>query len=301
MTREARYMAATPGRQSNQLYVDVEPEPPPAEASHGPQERQSARQMLMSVAHRGGTEASAHQVMASEWADTGSLARLREGAREPSHSGQLGALAESVGRRRLTCHGGGHKTPLAEWDQPVSPLDNLEPSGPRVGTALFKLVAIGSVRDDPAAALQAVLRNWEGPPADALRGPDRWWQGWSPGPKARGRGPRYGRCLVGAPWGHRCVARPFGTSTGQAAPTTMPTSARPSRLSTASGPDVLGGRHPCCQAWSVRRRQDSQLFRAPDCEGQRNAGTTSSRKSRSALSSKGSSIWIIQWETPMSA
>ncbi len=69
-------MAATPGRQSNQLYVDVEPEPPPAEASHGPQERQSARQMLMSVAHRGGTEASAHQVMASEWADTGSLARL---------------------------------------------------------------------------------------------------------------------------------------------------------------------------------------------------------------------------------
>ena len=65
----------------------------------------------------------------------------------------------------------------------MSPLDNLEPSGPRVGTALFKLVAIGSVRDDPAAALQAVLRNWEGPPADALRGPDRWWQGWSPGPK----------------------------------------------------------------------------------------------------------------------
>ncbi len=68
MTREALYVAATRGSESNRLHVNVASEPPGDDASHGPVEPQSARQVLISVAHRRGAEASAHQVMASEWA-----------------------------------------------------------------------------------------------------------------------------------------------------------------------------------------------------------------------------------------
>ena len=39
MTREALYVAATRGRDSNRLYVDVEPEPANAGMAHGPTER----------------------------------------------------------------------------------------------------------------------------------------------------------------------------------------------------------------------------------------------------------------------
>ena len=76
MTREALYVAATRGRESNRLYVDVEPEMPGAEASHGQPERLSARQVLISVAHRRGAESSAHQVMAAKWATAESLSQL---------------------------------------------------------------------------------------------------------------------------------------------------------------------------------------------------------------------------------
>jgi conjugative relaxase-like TrwC/TraI family protein len=76
MTREALYVVATRGRESNRLYVDVEPEPAGAEASHGQPERVSPRQVLISVAHRRGAEVSAHQTMAAEWSIAESLEKL---------------------------------------------------------------------------------------------------------------------------------------------------------------------------------------------------------------------------------
>ncbi|MDA8301129.1 MAG: hypothetical protein M0005_06205 [Actinomycetota bacterium] len=60
MTREALYVAATRGKESNRLYVDVEPEPPNAGMAHGPAERLSAREVLVAVASRRGADISAH-------------------------------------------------------------------------------------------------------------------------------------------------------------------------------------------------------------------------------------------------
>ena len=53
MTREALYVAATRGRESNKLYVDVEPELSGAKSSHGQPERLSARHVLRFCEARG--------------------------------------------------------------------------------------------------------------------------------------------------------------------------------------------------------------------------------------------------------
>ena len=76
MTREALYVAATRGRESNRLYVDVEPEPANAGMAHGPTERLAAREVLLAVVSRRGAELSAHQTMASEWARAASFEQL---------------------------------------------------------------------------------------------------------------------------------------------------------------------------------------------------------------------------------
>ena len=68
MTREAIYVAATRGRESNRLYVDVEPEPANADMAEAPAERLAAREVLVAVASRRGADISAHETMASEWA-----------------------------------------------------------------------------------------------------------------------------------------------------------------------------------------------------------------------------------------
>ena len=76
MTREALYVAATRGSESNRLYVDIEPEPANAGMDHGPAERLGAREVLLAVASRRGADISAHEAMASEWAKTASFEQL---------------------------------------------------------------------------------------------------------------------------------------------------------------------------------------------------------------------------------
>ena len=76
MTRETLYVAATRGKESNRLYVDVEPEPANAGMDHGPTERLAAREVLLAVISRRGADISAHQAMASEWARAASFEQL---------------------------------------------------------------------------------------------------------------------------------------------------------------------------------------------------------------------------------
>ena len=76
MTRESLYVAATRGRESNRLYVDVEPEPSNADMAHGPTERLAAREVLVAVASRRGADVSAHETMSAEWARAASFEQL---------------------------------------------------------------------------------------------------------------------------------------------------------------------------------------------------------------------------------
>ncbi|MGO9658033.1 MAG: AAA family ATPase [Acidimicrobiales bacterium] len=76
MTREALYVAATRARESNRLYVDVEPQPPGAEMDHGRPEVLDARDVLVAIAARKGAERSAHQARAVAWEKATSFEQL---------------------------------------------------------------------------------------------------------------------------------------------------------------------------------------------------------------------------------
>jgi hypothetical protein len=76
MTREVLYVAATRARESNRLYVDVEPQPAGAEMAHGPGEHFEVRDVLIAVAARKGAERSAHQAMAVAWEKATSFEQL---------------------------------------------------------------------------------------------------------------------------------------------------------------------------------------------------------------------------------
>jgi hypothetical protein len=160
MTREALYVAATRGRESNWLHVDVEPEPPGVEASHGQPERLSARQVLISVAHRRGAEISAHQTMNAEWASAESLEQL---IRE--HESLVAAARSERWENALA--GAGFSADVvaaarrsAEWDRLVRTLNNAEDSCVPVGVLLSQLAAFVGTEADPAGVLQVALQRY---------------------------------------------------------------------------------------------------------------------------------------------
>jgi conjugative relaxase-like TrwC/TraI family protein len=186
MTRETLYVAATRGRESNKLYVDVELEAPGAEASHGHPERLYARQVLISVAHRRGAEASAHQAMAGEWASAESLGRLVAEHESLVAAASSGRWEAELGRAGLAPETVVAARSSAAWDGLVRALDAAEDRGLPVGAGLRRLAAAGLVPSgpDPAAALQTVISRWEPGAEGRLQHPREMVAGLVP--RARG-------------------------------------------------------------------------------------------------------------------
>ncbi len=106
MTREALYVAATRAREANRLYVDVEPEPAGADMAHGQADRLSAREVRVAVASRRGTDLSAHQTIASEWAKAASFDQL---VRE--HQSLVAVARATLGERTARRRSGGRRGP----------------------------------------------------------------------------------------------------------------------------------------------------------------------------------------------
>jgi hypothetical protein len=160
-TREALYVAATRGRESNKLYVDVEPEVPGPEASHCKPERLSARQVLISVAHHPGAETSAHETMAAEWASAESLEQL---VREHE---SLVAVARSEHWEKALAGAGLAAEAMAalrrspEWDALVRVLAGAEELGLPVLPVLPELAQLVPAGADPGASLRTALSRWE--------------------------------------------------------------------------------------------------------------------------------------------
>ena len=162
MTREALYVAATRGRDSNRLYVDVEPEPANAGMAHGPTERLGGREVLLTVISRRGAELSAHQTMASEWARAASFEQL---ARE-----HQSLVAAAMAQRWEAVLGQAGLPPALlakaeqspEWAVLLGVLRDAEDRGLDPKAALFELAKLPIGQDqDPASVLQARLRRWE--------------------------------------------------------------------------------------------------------------------------------------------
>ncbi|MDA8301366.1 MAG: relaxase domain-containing protein [Actinomycetota bacterium] len=162
MTREALYVAATRGKESNRLYVDVEPEPANADMAEAPTGRLSAREVLVAVASRRGADISAHETMASEWARADSFEQLVKehqslvavamAERFEAVLGQAGFPDGLLARARQS----------PEWAGLLGALRDAEDRGLDAKDALSQLATLPISSDqDPAAVLRARLRRWE--------------------------------------------------------------------------------------------------------------------------------------------
>ena len=75
-TRELLYVAATRGRESNRLYVDVAYDPDPATGHEGAAMPETARDVLARVLANEGSELSAHEALARAQRESDDLATL---------------------------------------------------------------------------------------------------------------------------------------------------------------------------------------------------------------------------------
>jgi hypothetical protein len=75
-TRDALYVSATRGRDSNRLYVDIAYDPDPATSHDGVAEPQTARQVLAGVLAKEGGEQSATDTIRSAWDAAESIGQL---------------------------------------------------------------------------------------------------------------------------------------------------------------------------------------------------------------------------------
>ena len=66
-TREVLYVAATRGRESNKLYVDVAYDPDPASGHKGATEQQTPHSVLAGVLANEGAELAAHEQIQASW------------------------------------------------------------------------------------------------------------------------------------------------------------------------------------------------------------------------------------------
>jgi conjugative relaxase-like TrwC/TraI family protein len=162
MAREALYVAVTRGRESNRLYVDVEPEPANADMAHGPTERLAAREVLVAVASRRGADVSAHETMASEWGRAASFEQLVK-----EHQSLVAAAAATRVEAVIVQAGLPHDLldrarQSPEWAGLLAALRDAEDRGLDAKGALSRLVTVRVGSDqDPAAVLRARLQRWE--------------------------------------------------------------------------------------------------------------------------------------------
>jgi len=161
-TREVLYVAATRGRESNRLYVDVAYDPDPATSHDGMVEPQSANDVLVGVLANEGADVSAHETMrraARQAEDFTALAGEYQTLARAAQTERWDALLERSGLdaeqldelRSSAAHG-----PL------LAALRDAESRGLDVDTAVPALVAARPLEDadDTAAVLHGRVDRW---------------------------------------------------------------------------------------------------------------------------------------------
>ena len=163
MTREVLYESATRGRLSNRLYVDVQPEPAGADMTHGPAEYLDVRDVLLTVAARRGSELSAHQTMASEWARATSFEQLAQEHQTLVADANAERWDRVMDRAGLSPALVARARQSPAWTGLLGALRDADSRGLDVEAALPHLAAGRPIlpEDDPAIVLQARLRRWE--------------------------------------------------------------------------------------------------------------------------------------------
>jgi hypothetical protein len=161
-TREVLYVAATRGRESNNLYVDTSYDPDPATGHENATSPRTAQDVLASVLGNEGSDLSAHETLRRaqrQAEDFGVLAAEYETLASAAQEQRWGALLERSGLdpvqleqvRQSKARG-----PL------VAALRDAEDRGLDVEAVFPKLVALRSLEDaeDPASVMHARVQAW---------------------------------------------------------------------------------------------------------------------------------------------
>jgi hypothetical protein len=161
-TREVLYVAATRGRESNKLYVDIAYDPDPASGHRGAIEHQTAHSVLCGVLANEGAALAAHAQIQASWdaaeglvqlhAEYLTIARAAQADRWAALIGNVGLGAEQV----AAVHASDAYGPL------VAALRDAEARGLDVDHALPQLVAVRPLADadDVAAVLHHRVDTW---------------------------------------------------------------------------------------------------------------------------------------------
>ena len=161
-TREVLYVSATRGREANSLYVDTCFDPDPATSHEAMAAPQGARDVLVAVLAREGSEVSAHEAMRRAHAQAEDFAALASEyltiAREAQHQ-RFDELLDACGLsedERASVQSSKAYGPL------LAALRDAEARGLEVGPVLPKLVAARTFEDadDVAGVLHARVERW---------------------------------------------------------------------------------------------------------------------------------------------
>ncbi len=161
-TREVLYVAATRGRESNKLYVDIAYDPDPESGHRGAIEHQTAHSVLAGVLANEGAELAAHAQIQASWdaaeglvqlhAEYLTIARAAQAERWAALIANVGLSAEHVAQ----VHASDAYGPL------IAALRDAEARGLDVERALPQLVAARELADadDVAAVLHYRVDTW---------------------------------------------------------------------------------------------------------------------------------------------
>jgi conjugative relaxase-like TrwC/TraI family protein len=161
-TREALYVSATRGRNSNRLYVDTAYDPDPASGHSGAIEQQTARAVLAGALANEGATLAAHAQIEADLNDAQSLARLHAEYLTIARAVQAerwNALINSVG---LTDEQAQQTIESDAYGPLLAALQDAEARGLDVNRALPQLVSARPLADadDIAAVLHWRIDAW---------------------------------------------------------------------------------------------------------------------------------------------
>jgi hypothetical protein len=171
-TREVLYVSATRGRQANNLYVDTCFDPDPATSHEGTVAAQSARDVLVAVLARQGSEVSAHEAMRRAEAQAEDFATLASEYLTIACEAQHEHYEELLDRCGLSTEERTAVGSSEAYGPLLAALRGAEARGLDVVATLPKLAARGfEGTDDVASVLHARVERWA---AAAGRRPEAW-------------------------------------------------------------------------------------------------------------------------------
>ena len=161
-TREVLYVAATRGRESNKLYVDVAYDPDPATGHKGATDHQTPHSVLVGVLANEGADRAAHEQIQASWDAAEGLVQLHAEYLTLARTAQAERWAALIANAGLTGEQAAQVTGSDAYGPLVAALRDAEARGLNVDVALPRLIASRPLEDaqDLAAVLHSRVDTW---------------------------------------------------------------------------------------------------------------------------------------------